>query len=118
MTLEGSSASAIIIFILVILIALAVSLLYGWKAIEATGWFGSQVFISSVMNLFLCACALFGWFLYALSIDEAVFFGGLVLGLSLFVAGEAALIATLYYRRKKLVDASHTRADSPVSEQE
>ncbi|HLS09089.1 hypothetical protein [Lentibacillus sp.] len=115
MTLEGSSALAIIIFVLFIIIGLVLSYLYGWKAIKMTGWFGSQVFIASVINLFLCACAIFGWFLYSWNIDEAVFFGGLMLGTVLFMVGEAALIVTLFFRRQKLINAYHNRMDSPVN---
>ncbi|SFA94630.1 hypothetical protein SAMN04488072_10476 [Lentibacillus halodurans] len=117
MTLEGISSLAIIMFVLCMIIALAVSYLYGWKMIEWTGWFGSQTFIASVINLFLGACSMFGWFLYAFGIDEALFFGGLALGGALLVVSESVLIITLYVRRDKLVEAYHEQADS-VSEQE
>lgn len=118
MTLEGSSALAIIMFIMFFLIALSASYLYGWKAIETTGWFGSQVFISSVINLFLCACAIFGWFLYSWDINESVFFGGLMLGATLFVVSEAALITIFFVRRDKLVESYHDQTGHSLSEQE
>ncbi|QKY70725.1 hypothetical protein [Lentibacillus sp. CBA3610] len=117
MTLEGSSP-AIIIFIIAIVMALAVSYLYGWKMIEMTGWFGSQVFVAGFINLFLWVCAIFGWFLYSWGINEELFFGGLVLGAILLVVSEAALIITLFVRRDKLMEAYHKQTGTSVSEQE
>lgn len=98
MTLEGS-IPVIIFIILFMMIAMAVSYIYGWKMIEATGLFGSQTFIASMINLFLWACAVFGWFLYTTGKGEELFFGGLVLMGVLFVLSEAALITTLFLRR-------------------
>ncbi|WP_010531383.1 hypothetical protein [Lentibacillus jeotgali] len=118
MTLEGS-IPAIIFFILFIIIALAVSYLYGWKMIEMTGLFGSQTFVASIINLFLWVLAVFGWFLYTAGRGEELFFGGLVLGAVLFVLGEAALIITLFLRRERFIETYHEQSDrSNVPERE
>lgn len=118
MTLEGSGNFAIIIFVLFMIIALVASYLYGWKMIETTGLFGSQTFVAGIMNLFLSTCAIFGWFLYSFEINEALFFGGLVLGSILFAVSEAALIITLFMRRYKLIEKYHEQMGSSVTEQE
>ncbi|ALX49617.1 hypothetical protein [Lentibacillus amyloliquefaciens] len=109
MTLEGS-IPAIIFFILFIIIALAASYLYGWKMIEMTGFFASQAVIASIINLFLWACAVFGWFLYTTGISEELFFGGLVLMGVLLVISEASLIIMLFLQRDKFI--IHRREDS------
>ncbi|GGJ81867.1 hypothetical protein GCM10007063_00350 [Lentibacillus kapialis] len=115
MTLEGS-IPAIIMFILVIIIALVISYLYGWKMIEITGLFGSQTFIASVINLFLWTLSIFGWFLYTAEIGKELFFGGLVLGTVLLMIGEAALIITLFLRRHKFMDTYHEQTNRNVRE--
>ncbi|WP_382398576.1 hypothetical protein [Lentibacillus salinarum] len=112
MTLEGSSSLAMIIFIISIIIALAASYLYGWKMTEMTGWFGSHVFVASVINLFLWACTIFIWFFYAFKVSVGLFFGGLMLGSVLLVISEVALIITLFVRRDKLLEVYHEQADS------
>src|SRR5699024_1894845 len=117
MTLEGSSP-AIIFFILFIIIALAVSYLYGWKMIEKTGLVGSQTFIASFINLFLWASAILGWLLYTIGIDEGLFFGGLVLGAALFVISETALIIILFLRRDKFMEAYREQSGDSVAERE
>lgn len=101
MTLEGNN-SALIVYIIFIILSLVVSYFSGYKMIKMTGYFGSQVFLASVINLFLVACTIFGWFLGVWGTSGALFFGGLVLGLSLLVVSEAALITTMYLRRDKL----------------
>ncbi|RYG72348.1 hypothetical protein EU245_10760 [Lentibacillus lipolyticus] len=112
MTLEGSNV-AITVYILFLLIALALSYLYAWKGMEITGLFGSQVFVATVINLFLGVCAIFGWFFYAWGISEALFLGGLVLGAVLLAISEAALIITLFVRRDKFMEAFHERSGVP-----
>ncbi|WP_174615099.1 hypothetical protein [Virgibacillus ihumii] len=101
MTLEGNN-SALIIYIIFIVLALAASYFSGYKMIKMTGYFGSQVFLACVINLFLVACAVFGWFLGVWGSSEALFYGGLVLGGCLFIVSEAALITTMYLRRDQL----------------
>lgn len=78
--------------------------------IKMTGYFGSQVFLACVIQLFLVACAIFGWFLGVWGDSEALFYGGLVLGACLFVVSEAVLITTMYIRRDKL-QATGERAE-------
>ncbi|TRM10975.1 hypothetical protein FH966_04130 [Lentibacillus cibarius] len=114
MTLEGSNV-AITVYVLFLFIALALSYLYAWKGIELTGLFGSQVAVATVMNLFLGACAIFGWFFYAWGTSEALFLSGLVLGAILLVVSEVALITTLFVRRDKLLEAYRERMDNGVS---
>ncbi|GAB4071891.1 hypothetical protein GCM10028778_00190 [Barrientosiimonas marina] len=111
MTLEGSNA-AISILIVAILTAWAVSYLYGWKMIELSGFVGSQIAMAGMINLFLWACAVFGWFLYAFDIGKALFFGGLVLLSVLFAVSEAALITLLMVRRKTWLAVYHKRNDN------
>lgn len=111
MTLDGSNL-AIFVYILFLIIALAAGYLYGWKVIEMTGQFKSQTFIACMINLFLGACTIFGWFLYAFKTSEALFFGGLVLGAVLLVVSEAALITIFYLQRGKLAGKYHEQSDS------
>ncbi|WP_246202480.1 hypothetical protein [Virgibacillus doumboii] len=110
MTLDGSNL-AIFLYVLFMIISLAVSYLYGWKVIEMTGLFVSQTFIASVINLFMGVCAIFGWFLYSWGVNEALFFGGLVLGLILLAVSEIALIVTLYLQREKLTGKFHEQME-------
>lgn len=108
----GSSYLAIGILVVVILIAGAVSYLYGWKTIEESGYVASQIAIAGIIHLFLWTCTVFGWFLYAFNIGRGLFFGGLVLSAALFAVSEAALITLLMIRRKKWLAVYHERTDS------
>lgn len=90
-----------IIYVIFMIVATFSSFKYGSIMIKKTGLFLPQVLISGSINLALSVFAIFGWFFFAWRVNEFLFFGGLVLGLGLIVVGEAALITTLFIKRKK-----------------
>ncbi|MFC0415088.1 hypothetical protein ACFFHH_06405 [Cytobacillus solani] len=44
-----------------------------------------------------------GWFFFSWEVNEFLFFGGLVLGLSLIVVGEVVLLSIFLSKRKKWI---------------
>ncbi|GGD13270.1 hypothetical protein [Pontibacillus salipaludis] len=98
---------AMAIYIVFMIGATFISFTYGSTMIKRTGFFQQAVFIAGTINFLLGLCAIIGWFFFAGGINEFLLFGGLVLGISLLVAGEGLLITISLLKRKKWIQIYH-----------
>jgi hypothetical protein len=92
---------ALTIYVIFTIIAFYVSYKYASVMIRITGLFGAHTFIEMVINLAFGIAAILGWFFHSWSVNEFLFFGGLVLGVGLLLISEVALIITLLLKRKR-----------------
>ncbi|MFD1737191.1 hypothetical protein ACFSCX_11575 [Bacillus salitolerans] len=91
------------IYVIFLIVATFISFKYGSTMIRKTGLFLPHALIAGAINLALGLFAIVGWYFFAWSVNEFLFFGGLVLGIGLLVVGEAALITILCIKRKKWI---------------
>ncbi|KQL19934.1 hypothetical protein LIS82_16330 [Cytobacillus solani] len=76
--------------------ALFISFKYGSAMIKKTGLFLPQALIAGTINLALGVFGIMVWFFFSWKVNEFLFFGGLVLGLSLIVVGEVVLLSIFF----------------------
>lgn len=109
MILESSDI-ALIIYIGFMVFAWFISYIFASKMIKKTGLFGSQVFIASAINLCLDVCAIIAWSFFSWSVNEFIFFGGLMLGLGVIVVSEVILLIVLFVKKKQMLQAYNNNA--------
>ncbi|MTI79618.1 MAG: hypothetical protein FH758_01865 [Firmicutes bacterium] len=91
------------VYLTFMVIAFFSSYKYGSYMTRKTGWFFPQLFIAGTINIVLGMIATLGWIFFSWGLNEYLFFGGLLLGLRLWVVGEVVLIILLLIRRKQLM---------------
>ena len=92
---------AVVLYVTFMIAATFISFKYGSTMVRKTGPFLSQAVIAGAINLALGVLTITGWIVFSWGVNEFLFFGGLILGISLLVAGEIVLIVTLFLKRKK-----------------
>jgi hypothetical protein len=94
---------AMTIYVIFMIMATFLSVIYGSTMIKKTGLFLPQTLIAGTINLALGVFGIIGWFIFSWGVNEFLFFGGLVLGLGLLVGGEVVLFSILFSKRKKWI---------------
>ncbi|MGE8081423.1 hypothetical protein [Peribacillus loiseleuriae] len=83
---------ALTIYVIFMIIASFVSFKYGSFMIRKTGLFLPNSLIAGTLNLVIGILVIIGWFFFSWRVNEFLFFGGLVLGISM-----------LFVKRKRMI---------------
>ncbi|BCB02702.1 hypothetical protein [Bacillus sp. KH172YL63] len=88
-------------YLMVFVLAAVINAVYCSIMMKRTGLFFSPAVIGGLINGLLVLGALWGWFYFAWPLNEFLFFGGMVLGVCMFVAGEFIIVVSLVIKKKK-----------------
>lgn len=100
-------ALATILFIVNMGLVVYLSILYGSIMVKKTGKFEVHSLISACIHIALSVISIICWCLFAASKGWLVVFGGIVLGLFLFVVGEIVIFIFLYEKKEKFIEFYH-----------